>query len=166
MGFTTTCILFSGLCLALGRAECGDDCKAKGGKCSWKRLNPLLWKYRGACREGKWGQDQVCYCGYCYTKHKPCDQHPDCRGKCQKNPPGFDWTVTGDCYKGCKCWEEVSQNTCPQDKKCVAKGGFCSDKIDDDEEEEDEDVDDKKPSDGLSLVRIGKCYSLTSPGKS
>merc|ERR1719153_1837038 len=148
MGFTTTCILFSGLCLAMVRAECGDDCKAKGGKCSWERLDPLLWKYQGACREGKWGQDQVCYCGYCYTKHKPCDQHPGCRGKCQRNPPGKDWKVTGDCYKGCKCWEK-RQYTCHQDEDCIANGGYCS----------------VKPINTDDQISRGKCFRQNGPVK-
>merc|ERR1711942_337043 len=121
MGVTTTCILFSGLCLALAMAECGDECKAKGGQCFLNSQNTGL-EYLGVCREGSW--PKVCYCGYCYGK--PCSQQPHCKGKCsgkcQRESPGKEWAITGDCDRnsGCKCWERKS---CPQTPNCATTDG-------------------------------------------
>merc|ERR1712142_425886 len=124
MRLTTSWILFSGLCIALVRAECGDNCKAKGGKCYPSRPRPHCkacqpqpgGKYLGMCREGSW--PNLCYCGYCYAKR--CFQAPWCRGKCsRKIPAGAGWIVTGKCSKGCKCYEKVR---CAPSRSCSKVG--------------------------------------------
>merc|ERR1712240_221925 len=136
MGLITSWILFSGLIVALVRAKCGDSCKAKGGICYPSRPRPhckscqpkLGDKYLGMCREGSW--PNLCYCGYCYAKlAKPCIQVPSCRGTCSRRKPaathGRGWMLTGDCSKGCKCYEETSPS-CPT-RSC--NYGMCQPKV-------------------------------------
>merc|ERR1712142_1025950 len=102
-------------------AECGDDCKAKGGKCYRALQRRPANDYLGMCREGKW--PNMCYCGFCYAR--PCRQvFSGCKGRCSRRSPGRDWTVTGTCDRGnsgCKCWER--KKSCPQTPNCKSKVG-------------------------------------------
>ena len=100
--------------MALASAACWDECEvslifsfiqnnifelflqAKGGKCSWKKPNDGS-EYSGTCREGKWGEGEYCYCGYCYLK--PCKPIVTCKGQCQRRSPGRGWTSTSYCDK-------------------------------------------------------------------
>merc|ERR1712142_529538 len=65
---------FFGLCLALAKAKCGDECKANRGMCYWQR--PKNHEKIGKCDEGKQGQGTYCSCGDCYR--------PNCRRSCEK----------------------------------------------------------------------------------
>eukprot|EP00092_Neocalanus_flemingeri_P012713 GFUD01013700.1.p1 GENE.GFUD01013700.1~~GFUD01013700.1.p1 ORF type:complete len:174 (+),score=22.33 GFUD01013700.1:86-607(+) len=131
MGSITARIVFSGLCLALASAGCKKaekECKGKGGECSWKDPGEGSEK-SGLCREGKWGEGEYCYCGYCWVRPKPCDPTDNCKGKCSRKSPGKGWTSTSYCDRetGCKCWEEiVIPKQCFQDPTCnLLRRGTC-----------------------------------------
>eukprot|EP00092_Neocalanus_flemingeri_P086077 GFUD01108414.1.p1 GENE.GFUD01108414.1~~GFUD01108414.1.p1 ORF type:complete len:174 (-),score=33.99 GFUD01108414.1:135-656(-) len=129
MGSITAWIVFSGLCLALASAGCEQaekECEKKGGECSWKDPGGDLEK-SGLCREGKWGEGEYCFCGYCWVKPKPCEQVDTCKGECSKKSPGKGWISTSYCDRssGCKCWTKFVQPKCSPDLKCMFNRGTC-----------------------------------------
>eukprot|EP00091_Calanus_sinicus_P001559 TRINITY_DN11571_c0_g1_i1.p1 TRINITY_DN11571_c0_g1~~TRINITY_DN11571_c0_g1_i1.p1 ORF type:complete len:122 (-),score=23.88 TRINITY_DN11571_c0_g1_i1:172-537(-) len=106
MGYLAACLVFYGLCISLSSAACGDECRAKGGRCLWKNPGDGSEFLGSYCREGKWGEGEYCYCGTCYGR--TCEQTPTCNGKCQKASPGYGYTSSSYCNEGlgCKCWEK------------------------------------------------------------
>ena len=87
---------FAAAFLTVAFAACGEECEKKGGKCAWKSPGDG-YSYDGICREGKWGEGELCYCGYCYVKK--CEQTSSCRGICQQRKPRGDYVSNSYCDK-------------------------------------------------------------------